>query len=509
MKLVRILACILVGLFVTTSCDKDFEEINTNPNVPTTVTPDLLLSGVIRNTLNNQVGEAWGIGNIVVQHTAKIQFVNEDRYLWNEQNGIWNTVYGNMRNLQAVIDFAANADPVQNNYLGVALILKSWMFSLATDAYGDIPYSEATKGKQGIYQPKYDAQQYIYEGILADLERANTILGTSAESISGDLLYGGGAGAIIRWRKLANSLRLRYLMRISDQVDTKAEMQAIVSNPDANPIFESNEDNAALTYLESAPNQWPLYTTRVGSFDEFRLSKTLGDYLTSIQDPRLAVFARPTENSVAAGTPVIEGIPNGLEDTEALSYNGGPQNVSRIGLTFGCLVCNDNGPAPVPNAARSTIMSYAELQFILAEARERNFISTGNAETYYLNGIQANLDYYEEIVPAQYGIDLTIPAGYFTQAEVDYSGATGDKLRKIGTQKWIALFFNGLEAWFDWRRTNIPALIPGQDNLNDDKIPVRYIYPSAEQSLNGTNRNEAVGRQGADDLNTRVWWDVN
>lgn len=509
MKTLRNFNLIFAFLLMVTSCDKDFEEINTNPNVPTVVTPDLLLSGVIRNTLNNQVGEAWGIGNIVVQHTAKIQFVNEDRYLWNERNSLWNTVYGNMRNLQAVIDFAENAEPVQNNYLGVALVLKSWMFSLVTDAYGDVPYSEASKAKQGIYQPKYDLQESIYDGILADLKRANEILGTSSEAIAGDLLYGGGAASVIKWRKLANSLRLRYLMRISERKNVNAEMQAIISNPSLNPIFESNADNAALKYLVSAPNQWPLYTTRVGSFDEFRLSKTLGDYLTSIQDPRLAVFARPTEKSVADGTPKIEGIPNGLEDTEALSYNGGPQNVSRVGLTFSCLVCNDNGPAPAPDAARSIIMSYAELQFILAEAREKNMISTGNAETFYLNGINANFDYYESIVPVSYNIDLTLPANYFTQTEVAYTGTVNDKLRKIGTQKWIAMFFNGLEAWFDWRRTNIPALVPGQDNLNDDKIPVRYIYPTIEQSLNGTNRNEAVSRQGADNLNSRVWWDVN
>jgi len=509
MKTIRNFTLILACFFVVTSCDKDFEDINTNPNVPTSVTPDLLLSGVIRNTLNNQIGEAWGIGNIVVQHTAKIQFVNEDRYLWNEQNGLWNTVYNNMRNLQAVIDFAEKAEPVQNNYLGVALILKSWMFSMVTDAYGDVPYSEATKAKQGIYQPKYDTQESIYDGILADLKRANEILGTSSEALAGDILYGGGASSIIKWRKLANSLRLRYLMRISDRKNVNAEMQAIVSNPTANPIFENNADNAALRYLPSAPNQWPLYTTRVGSFDEFRLSKTLGDYLTSIQDPRLAVFARPTEKSVADGTPKIEGIPNGLEDTEALSYNGGPQNVSRVGLTFACLVCNDNGPAPAADAARSTIISYAELQFILAEAREKNMITTGNAETYYLNGINANFDFYEAIVPSSYNIDLTLPADYLTQAEVAFTGSSADKLRKIGTQKWIALFFNGLEAWFDWRRTNIPALVPGQDNLNDDKIPVRYIYPTIEQSLNGPSRVAAVNRQGADDLNTRVWWDVN
>ncbi len=491
------------------ACDNNFEEINNNTNVPTAVTPDLLLAGVIRNTLNNQVGEAWGIGNIVVQHTAKIQFVNEDRYLWGELNGIWNTVYGNMRNVQNIIDFAQAAEPVQNNYLGVALILKSWMYSLATDAYGDIPYSEATKGKSsGVYLAKYDTQESIYDGILADLKQANEILGTSSEAIGGDLLYNGGSASIIKWRKLANSLRLRYLLRISNKRNVAADMEAILGNPTQNPIFENNADNAALVYQAAAPNQWPLYTTRVGSFDEFRLSKTLGDVLTSYNDPRLAVFARPTQNSVLAGTPVIEGIPNGLEDTQALSYNGGPQNVSRVGYTFACLVCNDAGQAPpVANASRGLLMTYSELQFILAEAREKNLISTGSAETYYTNGIQANLDYYSSIIPSDYGIDLDLPSDYFTQTGVVYAGTTNEKLEKIATQKWIALFFNGLEAWYDWRRSGLPTLTPGASNLNNNLIPVRFIYPLSEQSLNGSNRSDAVARQGADDLNTNVWWD--
>ncbi len=493
-------------LAVSTACDQDFEDINTNPNVATTVTPDLLLSGVIRNMVNSQVGEAWGIGNIVVQHTAKIQFVNEDRYLWGELNGVWNNVYGNMRNVQNIIDIAEKATPVQNNYLGAALIMKSWMFSLATDAYGDIPYSEAIKGKSaGIYQTKYDSQEEIYNGILADLARANSLLGTSAEAIGGDLLFG---GSVQKWKKFANSLRLRYLMRISNKRNVGADMQAIVGNPSTNPIFESNADNAQLVYQASAPNQWPLYTTRVGSFDEFRLSKTMGDQLAAWNDPRLSVFARPTQKSVGDGTPRIEGIPNGLEDTQALSYNGGPQNVSRVGLTFACLVCADAGqPAPVANASRGLIMTYAELQFILAEAREKNLITTGEAEAYYLNGIEANFDYYRSIVPAEYGINLDVPADYFVQPAVAYTGTSAEKLEKIGTQKWVALFFNGLEAWFDWRRTGIPTLLPAASNLNDDRIPVRFIYPLSEQSLNAAGRTAAVARQGQDDLNTPVWWD--
>lgn len=499
-KLIYIAALSLVII----SCKKDFESINTNTNVPTVVTPDLLLSGVIQNMMNRQVNEAWGIGNIVAQYHAKIQFVNEDRYLWGERNSIWNDVYGNMRNVKNMLDMSADD---KNAYKGIALVLKSWMFAMATDAYGDIPYGEATKGKiEGIYTSKYDKQEDVYTGILNDLKKANDILAQSTTDVKGDILYGGGAGSIMKWRKLANSLRLRYLMRISKKKNVAADMQAIISNAAANPIFTSNSDNAELKYLAAAPNQWPLYGSRVGSFDEFRLSKTFSDRLTALSDPRLKVFGRPTQSSVAAGNPVIQGIPNGLGDVAALNYNGGPQGVSRVGYTFACLVCNDAGQAPpVPDASKALLMTYAELQFLLAEAREKGWITTGDAATYYRNGIDANFSYWQNTVPASYNLSVTPAPDYFTQAGVEYTGTQDEKLRRIALQKWIALYFNGLEAWFDWRRTGMPEIIPGADNLNNNKVPVRYPYPLSEQSLNGANRSEAVTRQGADNLNTRPW----
>ena len=497
---------VLVALGIMSGCTKDFSEINTDSNVPTGVTPDLLLSGVQRNMMNQTVSEAWGIGNIVVQYHAKIQFVNEDRYLWNEQNGIWNSVYGNYRNIQNILIQVGNDD--KDVYHGVALVMKSWMFSLVTDAYGDVPYSEAGKAKsEGVYQPKYDKQEDIYKGILADLSKANDILARSTNTLSGDIIYGGGAGAVLKWRKLANSLRLRTLMRLSKKQNVAAEMQAILADASKTPVFVNNADNAELKYLPQAPNQWPLYGSRVGSFDEFRLSKTMADRLTALSDPRLPVFGRPSQKSVAAGTPKIEGIPNGLGDVEALNYNGGPQGVSRVGYTFACLVCNDAGQTPPdPAAPRATIMSYAELQFILAEAREKGLITSGTAEEYYMNGMKANFNYWKLVVPTQYGIDVTAPDSYFAQPAVVYTGSQAEKLDKIYLQKWVALYFNGLEAWFDWRRTGKPEIIPGANNLNNNKVPIRYIYPTSEQSLNAANRKEAVDRQGGtDDINTKIW----
>jgi len=492
-------------ILVFSGCTKDFREINTNRNNPTSVTPDLLLSGVIRSTMNQQVSEAWSIGNLVAQYNAKIQFVNEDRYLWGERNGIWNNVYGNYRDLQNILTQVGSN--TSSPYFGVCLVLKSWMFAQLTEAYGDVPYSQAGKGKtDGLFQPAYDKQEDIYNGILADLKRANELLATASGPFSGDLIYGGGAASIIKWRRLANSLRLRYLLRLSKQKSVNVEMQAIINDPTNNPILTANSDNAELRYLSAAPNQWPLYDSRVGSFDEIRLSKTLSDRLTLMNDPRIRVFGRPTQSSVSAGSPVILGIPNGLSDVGALAYNGGPQNVSRVGYTFACLVCNDPGqPAPLPDAPRALLMTYAELQFILAEARQRNFISAGNAATYYNQGITANFAYWQSVVPAAYNLQISMPAGFISQPSIEYTGSENELLAKIALQKWISLYFNGLESWHEWKRTGLPTIVPGPANLNNNLVPVRYIYPLSEQALNSANRTAAIQRQGVDEINTRTW----
>lgn len=481
------IVAILLG--ISTGCDNGFEEINTNPNVPNTVTPNLLLPNIIRSAANEIVGTGWSIGNIVIQHTAKIQFVNEDRYLWGNINGPWNTAYSNLRELQNMYNIASSSVPVQKNYQGVALVLKSWQIALATDCYGDLPFSEAIQAKSGVTSPKYDTQEQIYATLLKDLETANDLLSPSNEPIQGDILFNGNA---LRWKKMANSLRLRYLMRISNKKDVKAEMQAIVSNPSKFPIFESNADNAALRYLPTVPNQFPPYTYRSGSIDEFRLSKTMEDQLKAFNDPRITVFARPTVASVAAGNPTYSGIPNGLDDVSALIYNGGVQNLSRVGTAFYI----DGFGIPTErdlSIAQGMFMSYAELQFILAEAAQKGMIS-GDAKTFYENGIKASFAFYS----------LPLPAGYLESNGVSYDAAKG--LEQIGTQKWIALFFHGLEAWFDWRRTGLPALKPGVNNLNENRIPVRFIYPISEYTLNRPSVEAAVQRQGADNINTKVWW---
>ncbi|MFT7203073.1 MAG: hypothetical protein ACI8YP_001546, partial [Algoriphagus sp.] len=254
----------LATFFALSSCDKDFEEINMNPNSPEVVSSDLLLPNVMRSTTNEIAGNAWGIGNVVMQYSAKIQFTNEDRYNWGPEGDPYNNFYNSIRDLNNVIEISAAAQ--QNNYVGIAKVMKAHLYSFMSDAYGDLPFSEANKAKDGVNYPIFDTQEAIYAGILKDLTEANALLGTTSEQVQGDIFFDGD---IMRWKKFANSLRLRVLMRLSDRQDPSAAMQAILSNPSQSPIFTGNEDQAVLQYLGDVPNQHPLYTTRSGSFDEY------------------------------------------------------------------------------------------------------------------------------------------------------------------------------------------------------------------------------------------------
>ena len=182
--------------------------------------------------------------------------------------------------------------------------------------------------------------------------------------------------------------------------------------------------------------------------------------------------------------------------------------MSRVGLLWSCSACTSLAN---PIGYQAILMSYSELQFILAEARERGFITTGSAEDYYKNGIQASVDYYKGrytlINLPQIASKLVLDNTYFQQADVAYSGTSQEKLSKIGTQKWLALFFTGMEGWYDWRRTGYPQIVPGPAAFINS-VPVRFMYPGSVQSLNKENYDEAISRQGEDAITTPVWWDI-
>ena len=506
-------------LLFAISCTKDFEEINVNPNYAEKASPELLLPGALRQMAYNWGDQGWEEGFTVTQYSARLQFTSGDRYNWSPSGDPYDDAYDALRDIENIIrDTKDNTD--LQNYYGVALVVKSWIYSYLTDAYGDVPYTDAIKGiSDDNITPEFTPQSEIYSGLLSDLKEANLVL-TGTNSISGDILYGGD---ITKWRKFSNSLRLRLLMRISDvdRTTAVAGMNEIIGNQTAYPIFESNEDNAALQW--NSDNPQPKYNTRSGSFDEVRLSITLETRLKDLGDRRLIVFAQPTSNSekgyYSDDLDDYVGMPNGLDDAKALGYSptGNPDEsgsnfISRLGILLSCRACDVDNASPT--ASQTIIMDYPELQFILAEARERDFITVGTASEYYENGIKASFTYYTERAAAggwseiannlqSFDVDA-----YIAGTGVVYSGSTNEKLEKIALQKWISLFYTGFEAWSDWKRTNMPEIIPGPDAGNGGKVPVRFQYPNSVKSTNNANYQAAVSRMGGDDLNTRLWWDV-
>ena len=475
---------LLISLLV--ACTKDFEEINTNPNSPTIdqANPALILPKVQYEIGNEMTaGLGWGLGNIVVQLVATNNFTGNDIYNWGTYSGTWNLMYRNLRDVQ---NLQTIGEQRQNeNLQGVALVLKSWIFSTLTEMYGDIPYTNALKGKEDAqFTPDYTLQQDIYTGILADYEKANNLFASGQGEIEGDLMYGGD---VSKWRKLTNSLRLRTLMRLENKwselgIDGAGLMKSIIAN---DPIIASNADNAVVNYLSARPNQWPLHSARVGSFDEKRMSRKVEMELKAIDDPRVSILYRPVDNPDSIG--LFRGVQNGLSEDNASNYNGGAKNQSRLGTRF----------REEPAAVEMVTMLYPEVQFILAEAAEKGYIDGGStkAEAYYLNGINATMDYYRAVMDNN----------YLTQEGVAYNkNSSESKLELIAKQKWLSLFMIGLEGWFDWRRTGLPTLTPGPNALFDE-VPIRIQYPGNEQVLNSENLDAAIGRQGSDEIMTKMW----
>lgn len=462
-------------LFMAQACTKDFDEINDNPNFPTVdeANPALMLPKILFEVGNEMTADiAWGTGNILAQLVATNNFTGVDRYLLGTYEGTWNLLYRNLRdanNLLALAETSGNG-----GYQAAALTLRAWMLAQLTEMYGDVPYSQALRGKEDEFQPSYDAQADIYRNILQDLEAA-VAAAAKGGSMSGDILYEGDTD---KWGKLANSLRIRYLMRLENKwdelgIDGPAEMQAIVNS---GVHFTGNDDNGAVPYL-AATNRWPLNTARVGSFDEKRMSQRIEGVLKDLNDPRMEILFRPVDNP---DSDEYVGIPNGLSEDAASNFNGGANNQSRLGTRF----------REEPAAVEMIIMHYSELMFILSEAAEKGYVSSNSAD-FYNTGIEANMNY----------LGLTDVGDYLNNPDV---ALTTDVLSRIATQKWLSLFLVGNEAWYDYRRTGLPELTPGP-NATLPELPVRIQYPSTEQVLNGASYDAVISSQGPDENNTKMW----
>lgn len=457
-------------------CSKDLSSVNENPNAPEKVDPQFLLSNVLYQSAKNNAEEGWKNGNLLAQFTSNIEFFPIDRYDVGTNTELWNATYRLLNDVSAI-----RSSPASNNaYEGIALILKSQLASLLTDLWTDVPYSQAVKGSsEDIFSPEYDKQQDIYlsaGGILDNLDKAIAGLSATTDPVKGDILY---KGDLSKWVRFASALKLRYLMRISAKVDVAPQLKQLVAQ---DRLFRNNGDNAVIPFLASAPNQWFLINEREGRYADVRMSRTSENIMTPLSDSRLGVYFKPTAASVSAGSPAFKGLPNGLSRESQNAYNF--NDISLIGKLF-----RDD-----PQGVNAPLMTYAEQEFLLAEAAHKKLI-TSDASQHYNRAIQASHEYYR----------IAVGNDYLNRNEVALNGI--NDLNKIMTQKWISNFLNGYEAWFDIRRTGIPSLAIPKDNLNADKYPVRFRYPDIEQAANKANYAQATERIGGNTYNSKGWWE--
>lgn len=471
MKKILISFVALLGLF-SASCDKDFEEVNTDPNNPTAVPAHLLLGNIVRVNQNTIYGMQQGgdMGMCWAQHVSKVQYNDEERYIPRRAaiDGVWNAIYtGVISDAKSMYDLAEGEG--NDNLKGISLVMQANGFQILTDLYGPVPFTEAAV--PGILKPVYDSQEVVYAGIIDMLTQADALLASGSGSVpaSSDLVYGGDMS---KWRKLANSLKLKALMRISGVQNVSAQIQALV---DAGNLMTSNSDSAQLDYLAAQPDANPIYETIVfGARAEYKMSSVLVEKLQSLSDGRLQVFAAKNNAGLYVGNDPGEENPG--------NYNG----FSSLGSFY------------LSPTLPGVIMSYAQQELYLAEAANEGYITGGlaAAQMHFANGITANFEFN--------GIGSQA-AAYIAQPNVEFTNQADARV-KIGEQMWISLFGQGFEAWTEWRRTGYPALLP-VINAAEATIPSRLYYNSSEVSLNRANYEAAVGTlTGGDQLTSPLWW---
>jgi hypothetical protein len=507
MKKLLSITLMAAGL-VMASCNwDDFGDLNVNPNQATSPKTSALLTNA-QLTIGGLILSTNGA--LYAQHLANKQYTSGDNY--QTINFPTDAFYnGPLMDLQKIIELntlnptSVVSDGSNANQIAIAKIMMSYYYLHMTDRWGDLPYSEALKGGEGLLKPKFDSQEDIYDGCIQALKDAVAMIDAGA-AIRGDIILGGNMD---RWKKFANTIRLNAALRLSKVAPAKAATE-FASAFNAGVIALDNTENIRFAYLNVQTYENPYYNSfvtlgrrdwtiadplmnmmQIDTYTSPHLSfyadghpyKTETGKLNVAADPRLPVYAAPIENTIDT----YIGMPYGL--TEASAGSVSTAQVSYMGQAFR----NQNTPA--------WIYTSSHVAFILAEGRLNGWINAAplTAQQYYEAGILASLE--------QHGVEDGY-AAYITNDEVAFDA--GRELEQIITQKWIAIFPNGYEAWAEWRRTGFPALAPGQNALTPNKqIPRRQAYGTAEANLNPDNYQEALTRQGLeqDDLTGKVWWD--
>ncbi len=486
---------IYIALFtlILGACDKGFEDVNVDPTKPVQVAVSTKLTAT-QKFISSERYDNWRANLIyqstMMQHLATTAgYWSGDKYTWNKgyASSLIDRYYGNA--VKSVEDMLVQLETenAPAEMKAITRIMRVYIYSRLTDLYGDVPYSEAGKAViEGILLPRYDAQSEIYPDLLKELEESAADLGTGTSGFgAADLIYQGDQS---KWKKLANSLMLRLGFRLI-KVDAAAS-QAWVTKAIAGGVMESNAD---IFYLQHDPEN-----NRNGNSEAFdadgnqRMSKTFIDFLQG--DPRLPVLAsRRSDDSTDPAD--LKGLPNGL-DSNLLLESTGEENTDAYAW-----------PNPIIRNFEDPMFfqSYAEVEFMLAEAAVRWGLAGGDPEPHYNAGVRAAMKMLELYGPEATIADADIDA-YLAANPFDAANA----IEQINTQYWAATFLNEYEAFANWRRTGFPVLTPVvyPGNETGGTIPRRLTYPESEQSNNPENYAAAIAAQGPDVLTTRVWWDV-
>ncbi|MFT3823943.1 MAG: SusD/RagB family nutrient-binding outer membrane lipoprotein [Chitinophagaceae bacterium] len=520
-----IIACmVLMAMPALHSCKKGFDSLNVDPINIIETSSDKLLAPALVNSLWPGMSRNRSFTNELMQVTVSQSDGDNTvfRYAFRSSMSdyLWNAWFVQLTNFKQVDSLARITDTAKGktanaSYQAIGKIGKVWLFSNLTDTYGNIPYFHALEGDQQNVIPAFDKQKDIYLDMFNQLEQANTLLAAgTAIVVSSDPIY---KGDVTKWRKFANSLYLRLLLRISGKAEVQqqciAKIKEIVDNPSQYPIFQSNADCARLLWSGGTSTTDP-YTSpyvngvRAQDFRAPALCSFFLDNLIDWADPR---YVSSSQNGYGSGSIGRFGI--------SQASGGGWFGVKSgylpgTGDTKGCYFQSYDNTSTggtwslQQNTLTGIIMQYAEVQFILAEAAIKGWIS-GSAKTFYNQGIASAINYWVPVFP-----ESTTSSNFTLHlANLDAAGqlwndnlSLDSKMEMIHLQKYYALFMTDLQQWFEYRRTGHPILPKGPGLQNGGVMPARLVYPVYVQAANPVNYKAAVAVQGPDEIFTNVWW---
>lgn len=531
-----IISTTLLSTLLVTGCTKKFDDINTDPTKASAANFDanlLLPSGELGyvDAISGYAGpilfqsmwtQTFASAIFPGYYSGGDKYVQGGSFL-SYQGRTWESAYKSAGYLREIQNLTKDK-PEWSNLSGISVIAEVLNIEAITDVYGDVPYSQALQAKSGISQPVYDKQQDIYSQMLSKLDSVIPTLDASKAIPTNDVLpY---KGNIAQWKKFGYSLMLRMAMRLT-KVDP-ATAKTWAEKAYAGGTFASNADNAYVVFDNSHgfSNANSRSLTTAEDYSEVKWGKVLIDYLKATNDPRLTVISEVPQPGVknaaneslpgVSTTSLQQGMPNGYDQ------NGGATDISKApgypGATGSGDDANVTGGYSRPTTAvyldlntPTFILTYAQTEFLLAEAAARGWNVGANAATHYANGLAAAIQTYGQINPAG-AISASVATAYAAANPLDVSSLEAS-LKQINTQYWIltGTIFDFDEAWSNWRRSGYPVLTPVNytGNFTNGTIPRRQAYPTTEASTNPVNYQAAVSGlgSGGDTYAGRVWWD--